>query len=108
MKNFKAMGDVLTVNAPAALSSGDGFIIGSLFLVAQADAQSGEEMSAVRKGVVVLPKLSTDDMQVGEKVNWNDTNKELQEATSDLDGVATVVKAAGNGITEVEVVLTPV
>lgn len=108
MKNNVGSGDILTVTAPAALTSGQAFILGSLFLVAVSAAASGEEVAAVRTGVHKLPKESTDDMAVGEKLNWDDTGKHLQEGTADLDNVATVVKAAGNGVTEVECVLTPV
>lgn len=108
MKNFSQPGNVLEVTAPKALTSGQGFVVGSLFLVATKDALNGALINGLREGVVTLPKLSADDMQPGEKVNWNSSNDELQEATSTLDGVATVVDAAGNGVLSVVVVLTPI
>lgn len=108
MKNYVGRDENVTIAAPAAVSSGDAVLVGSLFGVAQADAASGADVALVQKGIFKLPKLTTDVMAVGNKVNWNDTNKELQLATSDLDNVATVLKAAGNGVTEVEVVLTSV
>ena len=108
MKNFVQPGKVVELAAPADVSSGDGVLIGSLFGVAALDALSGAQVNVQLEGVFSLPKLTTDDMVVGEKVNWNDSNSELQEATSDLDNVGTVIKAAGNGILVVEVILTPV
>lgn len=110
MKNFKHDGEIVELTAPAGgVVSGQAYLFGtSLLVVAQASVAAGETFAGLRKGAVTLPKLTTDVMAVGNKVNWNDTNEELQNATSDLDNCATIVKAAGNGDTEVEVALTPV
>lgn len=108
MKNFLQPGDSVDVDAPADVVSGEGVLIGSLFGVATASKLSGERVSLGVKGVYTLPKLSANVMAVGIKVNWNNANKEMQIATSTLDNAATVLKAAGNGILEVEVRLTPV
>lgn len=108
MKVYQQEGEILTVAAPYAVSSGEPFRIGSLFLVAMADAESGAQVAASRMGVFELPKLAADANAVGEKLNWNATLKVLQEATSDLDAVATVVAAAAASTTKVKCVLTPV
>lgn len=108
MKNFLQPGDSVDVDAPNDVTSGEGVVIGSLFGVATATKLSGERVALGVKGVYSLPKLSANVMAVGIKVNFNNANKELQIATSTLDNVATVLKAAGNGVTEVEVRLTPV
>jgi len=108
MKKFLQQGDSIDVDAPANVVSGEGVQINSLFGVAIATKLSGEKVALQVEGVVELPKLSANVMALGNKVNWNDSNKELQLATSDLDNVATVTKAAGNGVTEVQVKLTPV
>lgn len=110
MKNFIQPGDTLDLSVADGKQSGDGILAGNIFGVLKASNDSGG--AAVRavlvEGVVELPKLSSDVMAVGGKVNWNDTNEELQNATSDLDNVATVVEAAGSGETTVKVKLTPV
>ena len=106
MKNFVKPGNHITVAGPTV--SGEAQIVGSIFGVAIATVASGESGELVVEGVVEIPKLSTDNMTVGAKVNWNDTNKEVQLATSDLDGVATVVEAAAASTTVVKVKLTPV
>ncbi len=99
---------MIDVAAPADVTSGEGVLITSLFGVASKTVLSGETVSIATEGVYSIAKLTTDVMAVGVKVNWNDTNTELQLATSDLDNVATVVEAAGNGILVVKVKLTPV
>lgn len=108
MKNFIQPGKVLTVAAPADVLSGAGVMVGSLFGVAAYDALSGADVEVSREGVFELPKLDTDNMAVGDKVNWNNTTKQLQKATSTLDGVGTVVEAAVATTTVVKVVLTAV
>lgn len=110
MKNQVQKGDVLDLSVADGKNSGDGILVGNIFgVLAEDNSSGGAAIRAVAvEGVFTLPKLSSDDMAVGEKVNWNDSNDELQEATSDLDNVATVVEAAGNGVTTVKVKLTPV
>ena len=60
MKNFIQPGDTLTLTAPAALSSGDGFQVGSIFAVACADAESGASVEGATKGVFDLTKTSAE------------------------------------------------
>lgn len=107
MKNFIQPGKTLDLLAPNDVLSGEAFIIGSIFAVASADALSGEDVVGEVEGVFELPNLTTNVVAVGDKLNWNNTNKELQLATSDLDGVATAIEIAGNGDVLVQVKLTP-
>jgi len=109
MKNFSQPGDTIDVAAPSGgLVSGLGFFIGSLFGVAVATVAENLIGALVVEGVVEIAKLSTDNMTLGLKVNWNDTNDEVQLATTDLDNVGTVVVAAGASTTVVQIKLTPV
>lgn len=109
MTNFVQDGKHLEVAAPSGgVSSGDGFIIGSLFLVAVVDALASEQLNAASMGVFNLKKLTSDSVSVGDKLNWNDSNKELQLATTDLDNVATATKAASGSVSVVECMLTSV
>jgi predicted RecA/RadA family phage recombinase len=41
MRNFIQNGDIITVAAPAAVASGDGVLVGTLFGIAVDDADSG-------------------------------------------------------------------
>lgn len=106
MKNFVQKGYSLDLTAPAGgVVSGVGYVIGSFLAIAQANAAAGEKFAGAVEGVFAMPKLVTDVMGEGAKVNFNNTNKEFQLATSDLDGCATVVEAAGNGEDTVKVKL---
>ena len=108
MNNFVHKGDVLEVAAPADVSSGDGVLVGSIFGVASKNALSGERLNVQVEGVVRLPKEPTDNIAEGDKLNWDDSGKHLQKATSTLDNVATAEKAADSNESEVEAKLTPV
>lgn len=108
MKNFIQKGNVVTVAAPNDVLSGAPFAVGSLFLVAEKTALSGVSVAGARTGVFSLPKLTTDVDAVGDKLNWDNTNKYLKKAAGDLAAVATVIEAAGNGALVVKCVLTPV
>lgn len=108
MKNFIQPGNSIDVQAPSAVSSGDGVLVGAaLFGVAVTDAENGADVTIEVEGVFELPKLSADVMAVGALVNWNNSNKEMQILTSTLDGAAIVLEAAGNGILVVKVKLVP-
>ena len=71
MKNFVAVGNILTLPAPAALTSGQGALIGSIFGVAQKDASIGEDVAILVKGVFELPKAASQAWTVGARVYWD-------------------------------------
>lgn len=108
MKNFINSGDTLDVAAPADVLSGAGVMIVALFGVATANKLSGQTVAIKTKGVFELPKLTANTWAVGDKVNWNNTNKEFQLATTTLDNAATVVEAATSSDSVGKVKLTPV
>lgn len=109
MKNFIQPGLTLDLIAPAGgVASGGGFLIGSILAFAQETKAATEVFAGLVEGVVEAPKLTANVMTAGLKVNWNDTNKEFQNATSDLDAAATVVEAADGTVSLVKVKLTPV
>lgn len=74
MKNFIEKGDVITVAAPAAISSGDFVVISDLYGVAQTDAASGDDVAIVREGVFDLPKATGETWAVGDALFWDDGN----------------------------------
>ncbi|WP_065383235.1 DUF2190 family protein [Hyphomonas sp. ND6WE1B] len=108
MKNFIQPGHTLTVPAPAAVSSGDLVIVGSLFGVASGDADNGDDLDLVTGGVFTLPKLTTAVFTVGEDVYWDAAAEQCEEQGStgaDLK-IGVCVAAAGNGATSVAVRLS--
>ena len=76
MKNFIQPGGTVTLTAPSDVSSGDGLLVGSLFGVASGDALSGADVETVTEGVFDLAKASAQAWSQGDKVYWDDTNKE--------------------------------
>lgn len=73
MKNFVQSGQVITLTAPADVTSGQLVKVGSLMGVAQADAVSGTDVECVVYGVFDLPK-ATGAVSQGAKVYWDATN----------------------------------
>ncbi len=105
MKTYVQPGDRITVTAAAAASSGDGVLIGSLFGIAFGDAEIGNNLNLATTGVFDMPKLSTDDMSVGDPIYWDDSagvvTLDDDTGTNPLIGVA--VTAAGNPSSTVNV-----
>lgn len=101
MKNYVDSGDTVTVTAPAAVASGAGVLIGSLFGVAQGAAANGASLVIVTKGVFNLTKVGSQAWTVGVKVYWDNTNKRCTTVSTDntLIGVATEAVGSGAGET---------
>lgn len=72
MKNYVQKGENLTLTAPRALVSGAGFLVGSIFAVASADAASGAPVVGVTEDVFDLPK-AVGAVTPGAKAYWDNT-----------------------------------
>lgn len=110
MKNAHSTGDILTVVAPAAVTSGVPFLLGSLLLVPVTSAASGADVAASCEGVFTFPKLSTAVITAGAKLHWDVSAGEFivaSTAAGDLENCAVAVTAAGNGTTTVVAKLLP-
>jgi predicted RecA/RadA family phage recombinase len=71
MRNYLQIGDTVTVAAPAAVSSGDGVLVGTLFGIAANDADSAAEVEIKTRGVFEMPKTSAQAWTVGSAIYWN-------------------------------------
>ena len=107
MKNFDQPGKVLELTAPAAVSSGDGVLVGKLFCVATVDIASGEKGNMAHEGVFTLPKNNATAMSEGDAVDWDDTAKEMVATTTGDLHAGIVVKEELAAATTVKVKLTP-
>lgn len=106
MKFFKQKGNSLTLVAPAAVASGAGVMVGSLFGVAAGKADSGGEVEMLREGVFSLAKVSTEAWAIGDPIYWNNTTKLCSKSVvGQLVGIANM--AATNPSTRGTLVLTP-
>jgi predicted RecA/RadA family phage recombinase len=97
-KNYLHRGDVVTLTAPAGgVTSGQGFVSGTLFGVAQYDAAAGAQVEAGLVGCWLLPKPnSAVSFAEGAPVFW-DNGTGLCKASATgfyLIGAATVAAGA--------------
>lgn len=97
MKNWIQPGDIVTVVAPVAVSSGAGLLVGVLFGVAISDAIAGDTVEIATTGVVDLPKAAVAITQ-GAKLYWDNTTKNVTTTvgTNTLLGCALVAAAIGD------------
>lgn len=75
MKNYIAPGFNIKATLTAAVSSGDGVVIGDLFAVAANNYAANEEGVYALTGIFALPKKTGDTFSTGCKVYWDATNK---------------------------------
>lgn len=76
MKNYVQAGDTLTLtvvdNTDAVdLSAGDGYVVGTIFGVAQHDIAAGESGEFALVGVFDLAKVSAQAWAVGDAIYWD-------------------------------------
>lgn len=90
MKNYVQDGRVLSLTAPAALASGEAFLTGAVFAVANHAAAEGAVVNATVEGVFTLPKAVVAISQ-GAALYWDATAKAL---TTDDAGNTLVASAA--------------
>ncbi|MBU2963337.1 DUF2190 family protein [Citreicella sp. C3M06] len=100
MKNYVQDGDSVTVPAPRALTSGVGALVGSLFGVAVAAAESGADVVLKTTGVIDIAKAPSQAWTVGAKVYWDDTNYRMTTAASGNTLVGVALATVGGGATE--------
>jgi len=105
MKNYIQDGNILSLTAPAALSSSDGFLSGAIFGVAVKDAASGAKVDAVVEGVVELPKAAG-AINEGVLVYWDNTNSNVTTTSSGNTLIGKAVQAELSGASLVRVRLS--
>lgn len=96
-KNFVQPGHVLTLTAPAGgVTSGSGYLIGGLFVVALHSAPDGEPFEGQCTGVWQLPKTSAQAWTEGAPIYWNTTSSVATTAASGNTLIGHAVAAAAN------------
>jgi predicted RecA/RadA family phage recombinase len=97
MKAYVQPGKSLTVTTPAdGVLSGQGVLIGTLFGIAQYDAVEGAEVEILTEGVVEIPKTSALQIDVGDRLFWDATNKVVNKTATAQVCVGVAVSAAAN------------
>ena len=97
MKNYVHPGNTITLTAPYAVTSGDGLLVGAIFGVAAGHAANAETIEASLVGVFDLKKVASQAWSAGDKIYWDNTNKEASKTATGnvLIGVATEAVAGG-------------
>lgn len=102
MRNFVAPGDNIEVTAPAAVLSGAGVLIGSLFGVATMDAAINTPVVISTQGVFDLPKAPSQAWTVGQVVHWDTaTNRATNVATTPPRPIGMCVRPVPGGATDI-------
>jgi predicted RecA/RadA family phage recombinase len=98
-------GDVLDYPAASAVSAGQVLLIGKRIGVALNPIASGATGAVAVEGVFTIAKLSTDVVGQGDLLYWDNTNFRLTTTASGNTQAGFAAKAAGNGVTTVEISL---
>lgn len=96
MKNYVQPGEVVTVTATAAMTSGTAYLIGSLFGIAATSGAIGDQVELQTVGVFDVPKVSAQAWTVGARIYWDDTAKLFTTVLTSNTLVGVAVAAATN------------
>ena len=88
------------------VTSGVGVLIGQLFGVALQTAAEGESFELGVEGVFTLAKTSALQIDIGDALYWDDTNKVVNKTSAAQKEVGYAVSAAANPSATVDVLLT--
>ena len=105
MKNKIQPGNVLTLTAPRALTSGAGFLVGSIFAIATSDAASGASVEGDTVGVFDHPKAAGAVTQ-GQLAYWDNTAFVLTTSASGTKLIGAFTQAAASPDATARVKLT--
>lgn len=98
MKNLiMQKGRNITVVAAAAVASGAGVLVGSLFGVASSNAAIGENVVIDTGGVYALAKTAGQSFTVGAKVYFDPIAKSVTTVTTSNTLIGVAIKAAAGG-----------
>lgn len=99
MKNYIQKGEMLTLTAPYAVSSGGGALVGSIFGVAAADVANAAEGEFQVCGVFDLTRETgaSSGFTAGTLIYWDNTNKRITKTSTANKLIGVAVKDAADG-----------
>ncbi len=101
MKNFVQDGRIVTVTAPAAMTSGLGYLVGSLFGVACASFDSGDTKAEMQvEGVFDLVKVGSEAWALGDRIYWDAGNARCTKVATAGQLIGTALAVVGSGADE--------
>lgn len=107
--NITQDGGRLTVVAPAAVSSGDLVLVGTMFGIALTDAASGANVVIQTGTVATIPKTNAASMSMaaGAVVYWDNIGLKATTSATSNTKIGVAMAAVPNTATEVSVRLNP-
>lgn len=103
--NYIQPGKVLAFTAPYQRNSGEGALIGSIFVVALGTVANAATGQFATSGVWTLTKLNTDVFTEGVLVYWDNTNKRCTVTATGNTRIGVAIAAAANPTTTGKVYL---
>lgn len=97
----------IPVTAPAALTGGTGFLLGQLFLIPLADADSGALVECVAECEIDIAKTSALAITAGDPLYWDDTNKVVNKTSASQKEVGWAIRDAANPSATVRAIIRP-
>ena len=88
--------DLITVPAPANVTSDFGVLVGELFGIAVHDALLGEDVTIATEGAFWVEKVSAQAWSVGAAVYWDNTAKLFTTVATSNKKVGVAIVAANN------------
>lgn len=107
MKNYVQPGNVLPLTMAAAVKSGDGVLVGTLFGVTATDGASGAVVECALSGVYELPK-ATGAITQGQAIYWDAGAKKVTGTAASNRLVGAAIEAAVSGAATLRVRLAGV
>lgn len=108
MDNYIHSGETATVTAPEALDSGEYCLVGNIGGVAQDEYDNAAEAVLKTVGVFTLPKETSLEISVGDKVYWDVSNKKVDKTATNARLIGIAHSAAASADTTVEAYINPV
>lgn len=100
MNNYLQPGITVTLTAPAGgVTSGNGYQIGQIFVVAANDADATDPFEGVTEGVFTLPKETGTAWSEGDPLYWDDGDEEVSKTAAGNLLIGTAMAAALSGDT---------
>lgn len=107
LTTYKQAGELIDYTPGADVSAGDIVVQSELCGQAVTDIAANTKGALRIEGVITAPKLSTDDVAIGNVLYWDAGNSRCTKTASTHNILGKAVSVAGNGATSVDVKLTP-
>lgn len=104
MENYVQAGKYVTVRDNArAVVSGEGHLIGDLFVVASTSVDASADFEGATEGVFTLPKVDGTAATQGALAYWDDTNHEVTPTASSHKKIGHFVEDVEDSVTTAKV-----